>query len=87
MKKIVYAVVGKKGKIIGYGKKEREVLSSEHIIYASAPGSEGGCDCCYTEDVYWIFPTKKEALQHAVWPPFPYTSDNCRVVAIKAQIV
>lgn len=84
MNKKLYALVGRKSKIVGKGKKEREVLGKEHIIYHQAPGS-GDCECSYSDDVLWIFPTKKEASSHLEYPPHPYQKHNCRVVRLETN--
>ncbi|MCP6727370.1 MAG: hypothetical protein KJI69_05175 [Patescibacteria group bacterium] len=84
MNKKLYAVVGRRLKIVGSGKKEREVLGKEHLIYSQAPGS-GDCECSYTDDILWIFPTKKEALGQLQWPPYQYRKENCRVVRLEVN--
>lgn len=79
MRKTIYLVLGRKQKIVGRGKKEREVKGPEHIIYDQAPGG-GGCECCYTDEVLWAFPTHREAKRASEYPPYPYLKDNVRVI-------
>ena len=86
MKKKLFAIAGRKLKIVGTGKKEREVLGKEHIIYEQPPGGSD-CECSYSDDMLWIFPTKREALSHLEYPPYPYTKDNCRVVRLEVKYI
>lgn len=85
MRITAYAVIARKHKIVGKGKKEREILGKEHIVYDQAPGG-GGCDCSYVEDMYWIFKTKKEAAQHIKYPPYPYMVPHMSVKKVIINI-
>lgn len=82
MKTIAYAVVGRPQKIVGKGKKEREVLGKQQIIYSGEVLNEGCCDCSYCSDVFLIFKTKKEALNYVEFPPHPYLRHNVLVKRI-----
>jgi hypothetical protein len=77
-----YAIFGRKHKIVGKGKNEREVLGKEHIIYTGDGIFQTDCSCGYAEDVFHIFKTKSEAERIAKYPPFPYRRENVTVKRI-----
>lgn len=80
-----YAVVGRKRKFASK-KSDREVLGKEEIVYSGENLNQGCCDCSYTEDVYQIFKTKKEALGYVEYPPYPFDKESMKVIKVTIKV-